>query len=645
MKELTGTITNYIIDGNKLTITIKNKEKILGTYYIKTKQEQKYLAQKIKVGDKIKVIGELKQPNKNTTKNLFNYQEYLKRKNIYFTMTISSYQKLSSTKNIYYIIKQKLIDRLNSHPYLYTFILGDKSYLSNEVIASYQENGISHLFAISGMHINLLSSMILFLLKKLKIKENNSYFLTMLFLLLYLWIVGFSPSIVRGVLFFILFSLNKIYYFYIKPLNIYILVVFITLMINPNFIFDVAFQYSFFISLSLLMFSSELQGNYLLSLWKTSLLSFLVSIPIALFHFYQINILSILYNLFFVPLISILIFPITLLSVIFPFLIPLLNIVTEILETTSLFLSKVSFLKLIFPKLHPIIYIIYFLILVCYLKYKKKKWLIILIILLCIHYLYPVYQSQDYLKMIDVGQGDSILLHSKNESILIDTGGIPSYQKDWQISRKKTSIVKTTTIPLLKSLGIKKIKTLILTHGDYDHIGEAKILLENFKVEEVLINPGKMNDLEKNLIDENYNIRKIKSTEVLSCGNIDLIQLNKTFSNENDSSTVLYAKYQERSILLTGDASIKSENYILNNYELGNIDILKVGHHGSKTSTSDKLLQVTKPKLALISCGLDNKFSHPHKETIEKLEKYNINYLTTSQEGTITIDLNTLKIT
>lgn len=102
--------------------------------------------------------------------------------------------------------------------------------------------------------------------------------------------------------------------------------------------------------------------------------------------------------------------------------------------------------------------------------------------------------------------------------------------------------------------------------------------------------------------------------------------------------------YKDIKLLLTGDASIKSEKYILNTYELPEIDILKVGHHGSKTSTSKELLKTIKPGLALISCGKDNKFKHPHKETIDNLKKYNINYLRTDKEGTITINLNTKKI-
>ena len=132
------------------------------------------------------------------------------------------------------------------------------------------------------MHITLLSSIIKKLLEKLKLQEENLFKVTTIILLLYLFLVGLSPSILRGVLFFILFSLNNIYYFYIKPVNLFLLVLSISLLINPNYIFDVGFLYSYTISLSLLISSKYLEGSYLKSLLKVSFISFLASFPISL---------------------------------------------------------------------------------------------------------------------------------------------------------------------------------------------------------------------------------------------------------------------------------------------------------------------------------------------------------------------------
>lgn len=637
MTTITGRIQQLNITDNTLKLTIKNKEKVLVYYYLKDLT----IYNQLELGDTVKITGKFISPKENTTKNLFNYKKYLYNKNIFYQVQASKLTLIKKNDNIFYKLKQSIKNKASSSPYLSAFILGDKSYLSQKVLTSYQENGISHLLAISGMHISLLSSILLKILQKLKVKETIRYFLTAIFLIFYLSLLDLTPSALRGVLFFILFSINKIYYFYIKPYNIFILVLSITLLINPFFIFDIGFQYSFVISLALLLTVSLITGSYLSKLLKTSCIAFIVSLPISLYNYYQINILSVIYNLFYVPLVSFIVFPLSLLTIIFTPILPIYNTSTSILEKSSLLLTKVTLGKLIFPKLNIIFYLIYsILIIILLLKIRTPtKPLITLSLVLLIHFHYPTFTNTSYIKMIDVGQGDSLLLHSNNESILIDTGGSI-------FGSKNTSKIATTTIiPLLKSLGIRKLKYLILTHGDADHMQEATFLLENFSVDQIIINPGYTNYLEKELLSNYSNISKSKPNQVLTCGDITLQQLNTDLNEENDSSQVYYGSYKDLRLLLTGDASIKSEQYLLDNYNLGHIDILKVGHHGSKTSTSKALLEEITPTISLISVGRDNKFSHPHQEVLNRLETYNSTYFQTSISGTITINLNTKKLT
>ena len=499
-------IIDQFIDGNKLSLTLKSNNKFIGNYYFKTKKELNYYKNNFHLGDKISISGDIKEIYSNTTKNTFNYKKYLEYKHIYKIVKITSIKKISNTNNIYYLLKQNIINSLNNNPYLNTFILGDKRYLTQEIKESYQNNGISHLFALSGMHTSLLGGIILTILKKLKIKENKRYLITCIILILYLFLTGLSPSILRGVLFFILFSINKIYYFYVKGYNIFILTLAISLLIEPFYIFEVAFWYSFTISLTLILMSNYINkyNNYLNKLLITSFLSFISSLPITLYNFYQINILSIIYNLFYVPLISIIIFPLSLLTYIFNFLEPLYNILINILEITSIYLNKINTFKFIFPKLNIIIYILYFIFIIIFfigLNKKKRLLYIPLFLLIIIHYFYPYYRNDNYIKMLDIGQGDSFILHSNNKTVLIDTGGNMSFIRDkWMKKRNNNSLVKNITIPLLKSLGIKKIDIMILTHGDYDHLGEALNLINNFKVGKVYINDNKINYLERQII-------------------------------------------------------------------------------------------------------------------------------------------------
>lgn len=643
--KLIGEVKDYYIDGDKLTLLI-GKKKVLGTYYIKTKKEKDQL-EKIILGDKYEIKGEFYLPKDSKTKGLFNYKRYLKTKKIKYLINIDEINKISDNQNIFYKIKNYIIKRLKNNSYLYTFILGNKSYIKSEIMYSYQENGISHLFAISGMHIQLLSLIILKLLKKLN--EEKRYLFTSCFLLFYLSLTGLSPSVLRGVLFFILFSINKVFYFYIKKTNLFLIALSICLLVNPFYIYDIGFIYSFTISFALLLSTNFINDkNYFISLFKTSFISFLASLPISLYTYSQINILSIVYNLFFVPFVSIIIFPLSLASLFCNFLIPFLNIGILMLENISLALNHISFGKLIFFKLNILVYIIYLILIFIMIKSlnnKKKTKFYIIICILVIHYFLPSIMSSTYIKMIYVGQGDSILLHSKNDSILIDTGGVPSFKKEnWQKQNKENSIVKSTTIPLLKSLCIKKIKHLIITHGDFDHIGEAYNLIKYFKVENIIINNNKINYLEEKLIKEFKNVTIGEEGLVLKCGDIKLVQLNENLNDENDSSQIYYASYKNKSILFTGDASIKSEELFLKKYDLGKIEILKVGHHGSKTSTGENLLKELKPKIAIMSLGENNKFGHPHQETIERLKKYNIKFFRTDKSGTITINLRKMKL-
>lgn len=614
-KEVIGTIIDITKEQDKTTLIIQGKEKIRGTIYHNKKD--------LSLGDKVLITGKISKPEKNTTKNLFNYRFYLETKKIYHLIKIDKIKIIKTNKNIFYNLKEFLINYL-TNPYEQAFLLGITDNIKEDVKTSYEQNGISHLFAISGMQFYMIANFLEKILNKLKANQKLSYLIIIIILFFYTLILGLSASILRGVLFYTFWKLNKIAKLNLAKEILILITLIITLLLNPYFLCDVAFYYSFIISIGLLYFLTP-NTSYFKTLLISSYLSFLISIPISLYFFYQINILSIFYNLFYIPYVNIIIFPMTIITSIFKPFIVIYELLIDILENTSLFLTKIKFGTLIFPKTTIIIYLIEGLLIYLFITKKSKIIKILTIIFFLIHYLIP-YTYQDFIKIIDVGQGDSALLYSKGEALLIDTGG-NIYSED--------SVAKYKIIPLLKSLGIKKLKFALLTHGDYDHMGDIFYLNNNFKIDKIKINLGSKKEIEKE-ISKWQKTSKSKQDKLISLGNFKIIELNKAWQEENTSSSIYYVMHKNLNILFLGDATKTSEKYIVKNYNL-KPDIIKLAHHGSNTSTSTKLLKELSPKLTIISVGKNNRYNHPSKEVLLKLEKYNIPNLKTKDVGTITI--------
>ena len=610
-KEFIGIVTKYEVKEDKITIEIKAKEKLLITYKYQDKEFNN-----LSYGDKIKVKGTLITPSKNTNQNTFNYQKYLYYKKIYYLVEATSINKIANNNNYLYTIKNTLyqkINKLKSSNYIKTLLFCDNT-LSKEIKESYRINGISHLFSVSGMHINFFVSIIYLYLNKITYNKRIKYLITNIFIITYL-ILFPSSSLLRSAVMSILYSINYLLKLKIKKIDILLLTLGVSLLINPFIIYDLGYIYSYTITFFLVLSSSTLKKkNKISKIIYISLLSFLVSIPITIYNSFEINIISILLNIILVPIISIIILPITILTYIFPILDSILYLFTNTLETISLFISKINITKIIFPKPSLLIIVLYYIIFL--LSYQNKKYFYLNIILLIIIYISPYLNSNFEVVMFEVGEADCHLIkypYNKN-TILIDTG-------------KNEYKIKNEVIPYLKSIGIKKIDYLIITHGDEDHIGGSITLINNFQVKNVILNKGTFTDIEKELI-KNLNKKKIPyqiNINKINLSNHTIYLLNNTkYNNENDNSIITYFTYQKYKFLYMGDASITTEDNLLENYNLNNISILKVGHHGSNTSSSKDFISQINPSISLISVGKNNIYHHPNKEVINNLSKSRI---------------------
>ena len=619
---LTGKVSKVILSEKKVSFVLKDKENIQMFYYDDFDLND---------GDKVTVNVLLSTPKKNTIPNTFNYQKYLYNNGIYKVGTVNKIEVIKKNNNILNNLKSSLSKKVSFNPYLKLFILGDKKGI-DESYNYYKDIGVAHLLAISGMHVGVFVSImrkILFFLSK---KSQNK--LISIVLLFYAFITGFTASILRVVVFFIINIINKDYDFKLSRMKVFLLSLYFLILINPFFITNVGFLYSFACFFTMIIINKYLHKNYFKNLVIITFYMTFFTLPITVSLNYEINLMVFVSNFLLIPFVSYILFPFALVTVLFKFLNPIFTFLTFIMEKVAYYLSIVNFAKIIIPKTSIVFVIIYYILLIFFIYFNKKRYLVFLINLIIIIKIIPFFNTFANIIFLDVSQGDSILYITKNQSkvYMFDTGGI------------RNRSVSDNSLMYLKSLGISKIDYLILTHGDFDHMGEAINLVENFKVEKVIFNCGVFNDLEQELIKE-LDKKKIKYYSCIKELNIDNNKLyflqTKEYDNENDNSNVIYFKYGTFKFLFMGDAGIEKEKDILEKYNISDVYVLKVGHHGSKTSSDKKFIDEIKPKYSIISVGKNNRYGHPNKEVLNNLKQSTV--YRTDQDGSIMFKINNNK--
>ena len=629
MTHFRGVIESFEIRGDKLTFVVKAKEKLKGNYYFEDENEKEKTLSNLKLGMTIDFYGTLTIPDHNTIPNNFDYKSYLYNNGIFYICQVKKFEIGENKIDFLYMVKNSVIKRINSFyrigDYLLTFIIGDKSMLDANTYETYRVNGVTHLFAISGMHIGLFAVVLLKFWKLCHIGEEKGYLLTVAFIWFYAFLTAFTPSVLRAGMLFTLLSLNKIFYTEVKSLNCLLLSGAMLIGIQPYLLKDIGFIYSFSTTFGLMYAGKTLSKHKILG---TSIIAFLASLPITINNFYSVNFLSIILNIVFVPYVSLIVYPLCLLTFFLKILEPLTEVFLRVMEIFSLLTSRIDICQVNIPKMPVTLIVAYYLIFAIFINKNFKLCLSFLALTILIDFVLVRINPNFSVEFLDVGQGDSILMRSPHnrETVLIDTGGKLAYQKDdWR--KKENYNVSDKTLTYLESIGITKLNYLVLTHGDADHMGEAINIVENFKVKSVVFNCGPYNELEKNLIRV-LNDRKIEYRQCIdeiSIGDTKLYFLQtEKYDNENDNSNVIYAELNRYKFLFMGDVSSTTEKKILAKYSLPNIDILKVGHHGSKTSSSSDFINEIEPKYSIISVGKNNRYGHPNKETLDNLNNSKI---------------------
>lgn len=734
---ISNTITLFL--NNKYETSFENEKtyELIGIVTSSEKKEKEYYNQyKIKVenyeifikldkkekeleyGDKVKIKGVYEKPSKTQNYGGFNYQNYLKSIGIIGVIDVEKIEVLEKDKGNFIIksinnlskkIKEKtelLFKDEEEQGLIQGLILGDKTNVSEEIQENFEITNLSHILAVSGMHITYLIIGMQIVFEKVAGKRITNIIM-IVFLILYMILAGSSPSVVRSVIMGILTIFSKLVYRKNDIINSISISLLILLIINPYVIENIGLQLSYLGTLGIVLFQKNISSildininkdKYKYKIKKESkiiskikeMLSVSISaqiliFPIMIFHFNLFSIYFLLTNLlasiiigpiiiisFLVIILSFIFLPIAkLISYLLSFLIQLLLLITK--------MANLPFSKIYFPtpKIYKIIiyYILIFILnflykvyktknqtgttkrvrnIVAVVKYKirenrdkvKKVSIIVFLGILVINFI----PKDLKIHFVDVGQGDCTFIETpKNKTILIDGGGdFGNYD-----------VGKNTLLPYILDRGYTKIDYLFISHFDTDHVKSALTILEELNVKNAYISK-QFEDSEN--YKEFLKIVKKKDISVTILKKGDVVKLEKNLEFEiiwpdnkkiikenilNNNALVMRLKYKEFSMLFTGDIEKEAEIEILKNTSKEKLecDILKIAHHGSKTSSKQEFLDVAKPKIALIGVGKNNLFGHPNENVLERLKEKNCKIYRTDLDGEISIKINCINLT
>lgn len=608
---------NYQRDLNlNQLVKVTRVEKSNQNYLVKVKIGSRYLLLKTKegysIGTYLLIDGELEKYDINYP-GAFDYQEYLHYQNIVGVIYNPQVKVVKYGLSIHYINYQ-LNNYIEQHysfetsKYLKTLVIGNNDLLDMENISKI---GISHLFVISGLHMNIIVLIITKILSLCRLKEKSKNIIIIVICFLYLFVADFMISIIRVWLsLFLRFLFKKS----LTNLDIISLNILIVLIINPYYIYNISFILTYLIAFFMMIYQDicHLKNNIFNKLLNILFLTFIIqflTLPITISINPDFNLISIFVNPLFIYFVTFIFLPSSFLTLILPFFAYVYQYMINMFEYLVNFFADMEFLTIPLGNINiyfKLFYYLVFFITLQFLYQKKYKRMIIFLILLMIWYNKGWFNLSDKIYFLDLPKGEASLIVSKNNQsvILVDSG---EQTKNHELTK------------ILKDLGIRKIDYLIISHSDTDHIGGAFDLVKYIRVKNVIFNQYEKND--KTLYFKRYvkKVHYLKQDQLIYDNNFKMIVLSpmKDYNDINDNSLVFILEVFNLKILFTGDISKKVEKDIIKEYQI-NVDFYKVAHHGSTTSTSIEFINKIKYRYAVIMSGYYNQFGFPKKEVTER---------------------------
>lgn len=657
-----------------------------------------------KFGDIVEISAIYELPKTARNYKGFDYKNYLKTKKIHGSIECKEYNVLQSNKEskintaihaVQNNLKgniQKILEK-EQGALCVGILIGDRENISSETEDNFKNSNLTHMLAVSGSHITYIIVAITTLIGKTNKRYANIF--TIFILIFFMALTGFTASVMRASIMGILTLLASILYRKSDTVNNLGISTLVLLIYNPYFLLDAGFLLSYAGTIGIIFFSDKINKSMeklilkennnqknkmsnvktiiktiikvVINSFSITITANLLIIPIMAYMFNTISLTFWISNILAGPIMEVVTifgFIVYFVSILFPVIAEFLGIFLNFFLTLLLQIAKISsnipgaFIYVKTPSI--LTCCVYYILLfsstlfrnlksqtifiksITYVKKYKYKIICIVVLISISSFIINFIPSNLNIYFIDVGQGDSTLIKTvQNKTILIDGGGSEFGSFD---------VGKNTLLPYLLDRGISKIDYLMVSHFDSDHsLGCAKII-ENLTVSNLILNKQlEENDIYKHIVSiakqKKVNLIYVKAGDVITLNGVKIKILHPqekliAENSINNNSIVFKLEYKSFSILFTGDIENIAEEVILSKNINLKADILKVAHHGSKTSSSQRFIEAVSPKIALIGVGKNNMFGHPNREVIERLQSYGTKIYRTDECGEISITVN-----
>ncbi len=627
----------------------------------------------VSYGDGIDLAGMFSRGGEVSNPGQFDMERYLAGKNILGTVYVQDPQEivvLSRGGGIVYEairLKNRILQEFKSMlpekqaVMLGSILFGTKaSPVPAETVESYRKSGVVHILVASGNRVSILLGICLALRRSLGLAPWMSTVLASFLIWSFTAMAGFGPSIVRASVMGQITLLGGLLEREADFYNTLCASAFFILIFNPLMLFDIGFQLSFAATWSFVYIAPVFSGALKLRMptaaaesFSAALSPFLATLPVTLYYFSTVSFVGVFANMLVVPLTEVITtigFVCSFIAAIMPALAYLPALVASaliiVLDAIVVFFSRIPGAFGNFCRPHPLLVFIYYAGLVYTVERMRKTGIIFsprlffkvgflaAAVLFTFTLSSAIFaQRQLEITVLDVGQGDSIFIKMPGgENVLIDAG--------------PPKAAKKVILPFLSTRGVNKIDLAVLTHAHDDHVGGFPAILENIRIDKVL-DPGVPHTSAAyrrflTLIGRNkIKYSNPRAGQVLSFGDVKAAVLapfwHMESSDLNDSSIVLRFVYGRHSFLFTGDAGVRVEERMMAFGFPLKSDVLKVGHHGSRTSTGERFLRAVRPSVAVIPVGAVNRYGHPSPGVIDMLSDNKIRILRTDVHGAVRI--------